>query len=102
MDKADKIPENGEFIWNIAMTNISREKDWRFIFCRNAKVSKELYVKIDKSVWEYKRAVWKPATGDLRQVLREALDVETKSIIMQNGAREFHLQDPVLRDSHSR
>ena len=27
MDKADKIPENTEFIWNIAMTNISREKD---------------------------------------------------------------------------
>ena len=34
MDKADKIPENAEFIWNIAMTNISHEKDGRLILCR--------------------------------------------------------------------
>ena len=35
MDKADKIPENAEFIWNIAMTNMSRKKDGRLILCRN-------------------------------------------------------------------
>ena len=50
MDKADKIPENAEFIWNIATTNISREKDGRLILCRNVKESKELYSEIDKSV----------------------------------------------------
>ena len=50
------------------------------------KESKELHVKIDKSVWEYKRAVGKPFTGDLRQVSWEALGVQTKSMIMQKGS----------------
>ena len=89
MDKAGKIPESAEFIWNIAMTNISLEKHGRLILCRNAKESKELYVKIDKSAWEYKRAAGKPCTGDLRQVLWEALDVETKRMIMQKGLENF-------------
>ena len=61
MDTADKIPDHFEFIWNIAMTNISREKDGRLILCRNVKESKELHVKIDKFVWESKRAVGKPS-----------------------------------------
>ena len=39
MAKADMIPENAELIWDIAMTNISREKDGRFILCRNVKES---------------------------------------------------------------
>ena len=60
MDKADKIPDNAKLIWNIAMTNISREKDGKLVLCKNVKESKELYVKIDKAVWEYKRAAGKP------------------------------------------
>ena len=44
MDKADKILENADFVWNIAMTNISREKDGRLILCRNVKEPKELHV----------------------------------------------------------
>ena len=60
MDKADHIPEMAELIWNIAMTNIPREKDGRLILCRNVKESRELYVKIGKAAWEYKRAVGKP------------------------------------------
>ena len=89
IDKADNIPENAEFIWNTAMTDISREKDGRLILCRNIKESKELYVKINKAVWEYKRAVGKPFKGDLRQILWEGLDVETKSMIMQEGLHNF-------------
>ena len=46
-------------------------------------------MKIDKAVWEYKRAVGKPFTGDLRQMLWEGLDVGTKSMIMQNGFQSF-------------
>ena len=52
MGKAGKIPENAVFIWNIAMINISREKDGRLLLCRNVKESKELHVKLDKAVWE--------------------------------------------------
>ena len=37
MDKAGKIPENAEFIWNIDVTIISREKDGRLILCRTSR-----------------------------------------------------------------
>ena len=50
MDKADKIPENAEFIWSIAMTNINRERDGRLFLCRNVKESRASYLKIDKAV----------------------------------------------------
>ena len=46
-------------------------------------------MKIDKAVWEYKRAVGKPFKGDLRQMLREGFDVETKRMIMQKGFYNF-------------
>ena len=39
-------------------------------------------LKIGNSVWEYKRAVGKPFTG-------KALDVATKSMIMQKGLENF-------------
>ena len=52
------------------MTDISREKDGKLIPCKSVTESKELCIKIDKSAWEYKRAVGSPFKGDLRQVLR--------------------------------
>ena len=89
MDKADNIPENTSFVWNIAMTNISREKDGKFILCKNVKQAKELYIKIDKSVWEVKRAVGSVFLGDPKQILWEALDSDKKNIIMQKGFQKY-------------
>ena len=85
MDKADNIPDNAKLIWKIAMTNTSREQDWRLILCRNFKEYKELCVNLDKGAWEYKSAIGKLFKGDSRQILWEGLDVETKSMIMQKG-----------------
>ena len=62
-----------------------REKDGKSILCKSERESKELYIKIDKSVCEYECAGGSAYAGDPTQTLWEALDIGTKSTVMQKG-----------------
>ena len=48
-----------------------------------------LYIKIDKVVWDHTHAVGKPFKGDLRQIVWEGLDVDTKGMVLQKGFGNF-------------
>ena len=69
MDKADTIPENAPLIWNIAMMNISREKDGKLVLCKNVMEYKELCINIDRSMREYKRTVDSAFLGDHKLII---------------------------------
>ena len=85
MDQADEIPQNVPFAWSIAMTDISREKEGKFILCQDVKDSKELDMKIGKSVWEYQHAIGHGYGRDIQHNIREALDIDEKIVVMQKS-----------------